>query len=73
MSCTRTKNRDITMKEFKKEKEHPYKWFILKYHEWGNIITQTKVFQRKEDVQRYLDNPLTQDVSLQVREWIDDG
>ena len=73
MSCTRTKTKKISVREFKKEKEHPYKYFKIRYHEMNSVIWLEKVFQKKYDIRRYLDNPLTSDVELEVMELVDDG
>ena len=66
-------SRIISIKEFRKEKEDKYKWFKIEYHEMGNIIKITKEFQKKEYVERYLDNPLVQDCRITVLELVDDG
>lgn len=73
MTCTRIRNREITVKEFKKEKEHPHKWFKIRYHEMNSVIWFEKEFQRKYYVEQYLDNPMTSDVHLEVLELVDDG
>lgn len=74
MKCKkRVIERRITPKEFRKEKENKLKWFRIQYHEYGNVIRITKEFQRKEYVERYLDNPIVQDCSITVLELVDDG
>lgn len=69
----RLTSRIISMNEFRKEKEDKYKWFQIEYHEYGNVLKITKEFQKKEYVERYLDNPLVQDCRITVLELVDDG
>jgi hypothetical protein len=73
MTCSRVQTREITLKEFLHEKEHPHKWFKIRYHELGNIIWIEREFQDKYRVRQYLDNPMASDISITVVELVDDG
>ena len=74
MNCNkRLKQKTVTPKELKTEEENKYKWFKIEYHEYGNVVRITKEFQKKEYVERYLDNPLVQDCRITVLELVDDG
>ena len=69
----RLRQRKIKPRELKHEKEGSYIFFRIKYTEMGNVVPVTKEYQRKHNVERILDNPLTSNVDLFVLEIIDDG
>lgn len=64
--------RKIAPKELKNETEGKHKFFRIKYSQIDDIIPVTREYQRKYNVERILDNPLTRDVTLFVLEVTDD-
>ena len=73
MSCSREIIKEITVKEFFKEKEEPHKWFHLKYHEMGNVVWIHRWYREKYRVLDIINDPMTTDMCIFLEEDVDDG
>lgn len=64
--------RQVSYKELREEKESPLVVFKVRYKEYGSPIVIERLFQKKENLERFIDNPLIIDMKFWVCEVIED-
>ena len=69
----RTIIKEIRPKDIKQEPEGRHKFFQIRYKQMGGVVYTTREYQKKSNVLRILDSPLTVDAKIKVIEIVDDG
>lgn len=63
--------RQVTYKELWEEKESPLVVFKIKFKVYGSPLLEERLFQKKENLYRFIDNPVIIDVKFWVCEVIE--
>lgn len=72
MVCTRVLKKRLSLSEFDREHEAPFKYFRVRYTSDG-VLFYVREFQEKFYVRRIVENPNNYGIQIELMEVVDDG